>query len=265
MFYSMMDCATTHRPPGAALETPAIVNFPPELIEQVQGFAGPESHLKFVLTCKRIATSSQNLLRRHQQAFAQYGVSSDLSPFTVPTLLHKVATDPIVAWNVHTFESWGSRSRWESWTPFLSFYRREQGIIDDDVSMSDSEGEINSDVDVDEGDADSENDESDGDSEESDDESDEVRSREADSEERDFDISTWNKKIDRYFQREELEKLINYMREDIGTSDSQAARAWDEIQNGSDGILKVLLFCLCPRLRTLRYASSGQAEDNDAR
>lgn len=261
-----MDCATTHHPAAAAVGTPDIVNFPPELIEQIHSFTGPENHLNFALTCKRITESSQNILRRHQQAFAQYGVSSDLSPSTVPTLLRKVATDPIVAWNVHTFESWGSRSSWESWTPFLSFYRREQGIIDEDISTIDNEDEANSDVDVDEGDEDAESDESEDGSEESgDDESEDARSRESDSEERDFDTSTWNKRTDRYFRREELESLIQYLREEIGISDSQAARAWDEIQKGSDGILKVLLFCLCPRLKILRYASSGQAESNYAR
>lgn len=76
--------------------------------------------------------------------------------------------------------------------------------------------------------------------------------------ERDFDISTWNEQVNDHFKRVELEGLMSYMQESIGFSSYQAARAWNEIQEGNDGILKMLLFSFCPRLNTLRYADADQ-------
>ncbi|KAF6804409.1 hypothetical protein CSOJ01_10200 [Colletotrichum sojae] len=78
--------------------------------------------------------------------------------------------------------------------------------------------------------------------------------------EREFDISTWNEQVDRHFTRVELEDLMSYTQESIGFSPSQAVRAWEEIQQGNDVILKMLLFSFCPRLNSLKYADPGEAE-----
>ncbi|KAM0244430.1 hypothetical protein ACHAP5_006232 [Fusarium lateritium] len=52
---------------------------------------------------------------RHDAAFREHGVVSDLEPLTIPNILQKVLHDPYVAWNVRSIEIWAARDDWDSW------------------------------------------------------------------------------------------------------------------------------------------------------
>ncbi|KAM0336027.1 hypothetical protein ACHAPQ_004583 [Fusarium lateritium] len=52
---------------------------------------------------------------RHDAAYRENGVVSDLEPLTIPNLLQKVLHDPYVAWNVRSIEIWVARDSWDSW------------------------------------------------------------------------------------------------------------------------------------------------------
>ncbi|KAI3391483.1 hypothetical protein diail_7314 [Diaporthe ilicicola] len=90
-----------------------------ELIDHIIDYIPYESQLDFACTCKRLADCSSRILKRHQDAFKKYRVSSDISPVTIPTLLCSVfgRADRILAWHVRSIEIWYDRTGWLDWKP----------------------------------------------------------------------------------------------------------------------------------------------------
>ncbi|KAF6821199.1 hypothetical protein CPLU01_12557, partial [Colletotrichum plurivorum] len=187
---------TSQTPP---LQSSLSTQLLPELVARVLYHADPADHLNFALTCKRLADCSQYALRRHRDAYAKYGLCSDISPETVPALLRLVTRDPIVAWHIRSFEVWGARRSWANWKHFGYMHRRNRYQINPEDHEWNYGGYEPPVEDTEDG-------------------------------ERAFDISTWDERVDHYFKRHELEGLMSYMQEAIGFSPSQAARAWEEIQ-----------------------------------
>lgn len=114
-----------------------ITDLSTELIFHIIDFIPYESQVNFALTCKRLADCSSKILRRHQKAFKNYRVASDVLPTTVPTLLRSVfgRADPILAWHVRSLEIWYDRESWLDWKP-LSFERsRHEGDMDIDSTL----------------------------------------------------------------------------------------------------------------------------------
>lgn len=110
-----------------------ITDLSTELIYQIIDFVPYESQLNFALTCKRLADCSNKILKRHQEAFKQYRVASDILPTTVPTLLRSVfgRADPILAWHIRSLEIWYDRQSWLDWKT-LSF---DQPLHEDDMDV----------------------------------------------------------------------------------------------------------------------------------
>jgi hypothetical protein len=77
-----------------------------ELVHYIFNYVPPASHLDFACTCKYLLACSSDVLKRHQNAQTKYGVSSDLDPVTIPTILRSVSGygDPIPAWHVRSLE-----------------------------------------------------------------------------------------------------------------------------------------------------------------
>ncbi|KAH6996934.1 hypothetical protein EDB80DRAFT_137132 [Ilyonectria destructans] len=75
-----------------------IVGLAPELINRTIDFIPVESHFSFATTCSFIANCSKDVPQRHKAAHNTYGVSSDLSPFTIPILLRSAfgLEDPLL-------------------------------------------------------------------------------------------------------------------------------------------------------------------------
>ncbi|KAL6413937.1 hypothetical protein AUP68_03469 [Ilyonectria robusta] len=94
-----------------------IVELAPELINRIMDFVPVESHFNFATTCSFIANCSKDILQRHKAAHKTYGVSSDLSPLTIPTLLRSAfgLEDPLLVWHVRSLEIWRDRSDWKDW------------------------------------------------------------------------------------------------------------------------------------------------------
>jgi hypothetical protein len=94
-----------------------IISLAVELVHHILGFVPAASHLDFACTCKYLLSCSSDVLKRHQDAQTKYGVSSDLDPLTVPTLLRSVSGygDPIPAWHVRSLEIWYDRESWDEW------------------------------------------------------------------------------------------------------------------------------------------------------
>ena len=105
-----------------------ITSLSTELIYHIIDFVPPESHLDFACTCKRLAECSSKVLKRHQEAYSRYRVSSDILPTTIPTLLRSVfaRADPILAWHVRSLEIWYDRTSWLDWKP-LDFDQQLHG------------------------------------------------------------------------------------------------------------------------------------------
>jgi hypothetical protein len=88
-----------------------------ELVHYIFNYVPPASHLDFACTCKYLLACSSDVLKRHQNAQTKYGVSSDLDPVTIPTILRSVSGygDPIPAWHVRSLEIWYERESWDEW------------------------------------------------------------------------------------------------------------------------------------------------------
>lgn len=110
-----------------------IANLSIELIYHIIDFIPPESHLDFACTCKKFASYSSKVLKRHQEAYSRYRVASDLSPTTVPTLLRSIfgRADPLLAWHVRTIEVWYERTNWTEWKEL----RFDQVLHEDDMDV----------------------------------------------------------------------------------------------------------------------------------
>ncbi|KAG5747039.1 hypothetical protein H9Q70_010262 [Fusarium xylarioides] len=71
------------------------------------------------LTCTTLHHQYQKHLDLHQEAYAKYRITSDLSPETVVDLLKDTTKARIERWHVRELEIWGSRYDWEDWRPWV--------------------------------------------------------------------------------------------------------------------------------------------------
>jgi hypothetical protein len=94
-----------------------ITNLATELIQHIIDFVPPASHLDLARTCKQIFACSSEVLKRHHDAHIRYGVSSDLDPVSIPTLLRSAFGygDPVLAYHVRALEIWYDRTSWQEW------------------------------------------------------------------------------------------------------------------------------------------------------
>jgi hypothetical protein len=94
-----------------------LTNLAIELIHHIIDYIPPASHIDFACTSKHLSGCSADVLKRHRDAELKYGVSSDLDPATIPTLLRSAYRygDPISAWHVRSLEVWYDRRGWETW------------------------------------------------------------------------------------------------------------------------------------------------------
>lgn len=109
----------TGSPKALSYPTMSLLGLPAELLIHVIGYLPPSAHLDFALTSRFCAACSRDVLRYHRECAQQYGVISDLSSHTVPSVLRTVISDPMVAWHVRSFESWGMRNSWHDWKEFV--------------------------------------------------------------------------------------------------------------------------------------------------
>ncbi|KAH6868260.1 hypothetical protein BKA58DRAFT_412089 [Alternaria rosae] len=94
-----------------------ITNLATELVHHIIDYIPPASQIDFAYTCKHLFACSTDVLKRHRDAYTKYGVSSDIDPTTVPTLLRSAYgyCDPILAWHVRSLEVWYDRTGWDAW------------------------------------------------------------------------------------------------------------------------------------------------------
>jgi hypothetical protein len=94
-----------------------ITNLATELVQHIIDFVPPSSHLALARTCKHIFACSSDVLKRHHDALIKYGVSSDLDPATIPTLLRSAFGygDLVLAYQVRSLEIWYDRTSWQEW------------------------------------------------------------------------------------------------------------------------------------------------------
>jgi hypothetical protein len=94
-----------------------LTNIATELVHRIIDFVPPASQIDLAYTCKHLFACSADVLKRHHDAHIKYGVSSDLDPATIPTLLRSAYGygDPILAWHVRSLEVWYDRRGWETW------------------------------------------------------------------------------------------------------------------------------------------------------
>ncbi|KAF3002050.1 hypothetical protein E8E13_009036 [Curvularia kusanoi] len=115
----------------------SLTDLSPELICAIIDELPLSSHLGFAFTCRKLATTFQYVLRRHQEAHRKFQVASDLDPSTVLILLRSAfGGDPIPAWHVRSFEVWRDRTTWGDWTTY-SLTTPHLGNQGDDVSDMD--------------------------------------------------------------------------------------------------------------------------------
>lgn len=122
-----------------------ITSLSTELIYNIIDFIPPESHLDFACACKRIADCSSKILKRHQEAYSKYRVTSDISPTTIPTLLRSAfgRADPTLVWHVRSLEIWYDRTSWRDWKPLSFNHQVHDELIDvDGIAWKTPENEL---------------------------------------------------------------------------------------------------------------------------
>ncbi|KAF5569757.1 hypothetical protein FPHYL_1746 [Fusarium phyllophilum] len=82
-------------------------------------YCPPPTCLHMALTCTTLHHQCQKHLDLHQEAYAKYRITSDLSPETVVDLLKDTTKTKIERWHVRELEIWGSRYDWEDWRPWV--------------------------------------------------------------------------------------------------------------------------------------------------
>jgi hypothetical protein len=99
------------------IDTCHITTLATELIQHIIDCVPPESHLDFARTCKQLYACSSDVLKRHRDAHIKYGVSADLDPTIIPTLLRSAFGygDPVLAYHVQSLELWYDRTSWLHW------------------------------------------------------------------------------------------------------------------------------------------------------
>lgn len=143
---------TTALPQGSALGSATrghnrcfITDLSIELIYHIIDVIPYESQLNFALTCKRLADFSSRVLKRHQDAFNKYRVTSDIYPATIPTLLRSAfgRADPILAWHVRSIEIWYDRTSWADWKTLRFDHPLNEAATDvDSISWDWQDGEL---------------------------------------------------------------------------------------------------------------------------
>lgn len=101
-------------------QEPPFLSLPDELIAEIFKLCNLSDHFNLALTCHRLANGGAAILARHKTAYREYGTVTDWLPLTIPTVLQKAIEDPYVAWNIRVIEIYGTRYGWEYWGSFRS-------------------------------------------------------------------------------------------------------------------------------------------------
>ena len=193
-------------PPTTSHDACFITGLSTDLIYLIIDFIPPESHLDFASTCRRIADCSSQILKRHQEAYSKYRVTSDISPTTIPTLLRSAfgRADPVLAWHVRSIEIWYDRASWVDWKP-LHFGHL---LHEEDMGV-------------------------------------------------DSTLWIWqDDELEEYLEdiEDQFDAMVESGDEDIGV------QAREQLGDGLDGILKMILIANCPRLQNVKFITHEHHE-----
>ncbi|KAF6837366.1 hypothetical protein CMUS01_05066, partial [Colletotrichum musicola] len=179
---------------------PTLTSLPLELVLRIIELTHPASHLDLACTCKKLAQSSSDILRRHREAHDNSMVS-DLLPASIPGLVRALARgsgDSVLAWHVRSLEIWGTCSTWDDWKPFTL---EPPGTEEESPSR----------------------------------------------------FGRAASPLEWTIDEEELEVYGRILRYQLHLSEHHVTTARQELEEGDDGILKVLAIALCPHLESVKY------------